>query len=72
MQSFDAATLAIAYGDGKLSPPDVVEEAFARIAARGEDGVWIALAPTTAKPSAPAEVTNYSSRGKNRETWRGL
>ena len=44
MQSFDAATLATAYRDGKLSPPDVVEEAFARIAARGDDGVWIALA----------------------------
>ena len=44
MQSFDAAALAKAYRDGTRTPVDVVEEAFARIAARGDDGVWIALA----------------------------
>src|SRR6187551_1384421 len=44
MQSFDAAALAKAYRDGTRTPVDVLEEAFARIAARGDDGVWIALA----------------------------
>jgi allophanate hydrolase len=44
MQSFDAATLAKAYRDGTRTPADVVDEAFARIAARGDDGVWVALA----------------------------
>jgi len=44
MQSFDAAALAKAYRDGTRTPADVVEEVFARIAARGDDGVWIALA----------------------------
>jgi allophanate hydrolase len=45
MHSFDAATLAWEYRDGTRTPADVVEEALARIAARGEDGVWIARAP---------------------------
>ena len=44
MQSFDAATLAKEYRDGKLTPADVVDQVFARIAARGDDAVWIALA----------------------------
>ena len=43
--SFDAATLAAGYSAGTLTPADVVEEALARIAARGADSVWIALAP---------------------------
>ena len=45
MQSFDAATLANDYQAGTITPADVVEEALARIARRGADGVWIALAP---------------------------
>jgi allophanate hydrolase len=44
MQSFDAATLAREYREGRLTPADVVDEVFARIAARGDDAVWIALA----------------------------
>ena len=32
MQSFDAATLAKEYRDGKLTPADVVDQVFARIA----------------------------------------
>src|SRR3954471_3347082 len=44
MQSFDGATLAREYQAGKVTPLQVVEEALARIAARGADGVWIALA----------------------------
>ena len=45
MKSFDAATLAAGYKAGTFTPPDVVEEALARIAARGDDGVWTALVP---------------------------
>jgi len=45
MQSFDAATLANDYQAGTITPADVVEEALARIARRGADGVWIAVAP---------------------------
>ncbi len=44
MQSLDAATLAGAYRDGKLEPAEVVEDVLGRIAKRGADGVWIALA----------------------------
>ncbi len=44
MQSFDAAALARAYEAGTITPAEVVEDALARIAARGADGVWIALA----------------------------
>jgi allophanate hydrolase len=45
MQSFDVAALSKAYQDGTLTPADVVEDVLARIAARGDDGVWLALAP---------------------------
>src|SRR3954462_12264665 len=45
MQSFDGATLAREYDAGTITPAEIVEEVFARIAARGTDGVWIALAP---------------------------
>ena len=44
-QSLDAATLAGAYREGRLEPAEVVEDVLARIAARGADGVWIALTP---------------------------
>ena len=39
--SFDFATLRGTYCDGTASPAAVAEEVLARIAARGEDGVWI-------------------------------
>lgn len=41
--SFDIATLQAAYADGSLSPVDVVDEVYRRIAARGEDFVWTVL-----------------------------
>jgi allophanate hydrolase len=43
--SFDAATLGAGTRAGTFTPADVIEEALARIAARGQDGVWIALVP---------------------------
>jgi allophanate hydrolase len=44
MQSLDVAALARAYREGAIRPADVVEEVFAHIARRGDDGVWIATA----------------------------
>ena len=43
-QSLDAATLAEAYRQGELEPVAVVEEVLSRVAGRGADGVWVALA----------------------------
>jgi len=45
MQSFDAAALAHAYREGALRPETVAEDVLARIARRGDDGVWIELVP---------------------------
>ncbi len=42
--SFDFQTLRRAYLGGELRPSDVVREVMARIAARGDDGVWISRA----------------------------
>jgi allophanate hydrolase len=39
--SFDFAALQRAYRDGRASPVSVAREALARIAAAGNDGVWI-------------------------------
>jgi allophanate hydrolase len=45
MQSLDAATLARHYRESELQPAEVMEDVLARIARRGDDGVWIALTP---------------------------
>jgi allophanate hydrolase len=42
--SFDLASLAAAYAAG-ATPEQIVREVYARIAARGEDHVWITLRP---------------------------
>ena len=41
---FDIATLAAAYRDG-LSPLAVIEAVYERIAAGGDNPVWITLTP---------------------------
>jgi Asp-tRNA(Asn)/Glu-tRNA(Gln) amidotransferase A subunit family amidase len=43
--SLDFVTLSEAYWRGTASPSQVVDAVFDRIEAKGEDGVWIALAP---------------------------
>ena len=39
--SFDFAALRCAYRDGAATPVSVIKDVFARIAAAGDDGVWI-------------------------------
>jgi allophanate hydrolase len=41
--SLDFASLSRDYQEGRLTPEAVIEDLLARIAARGDDGVWIAL-----------------------------
>ncbi len=43
--SLDIATLGRLYRDGSLTPSAVVSACYDRIAARGDDHVWIHLAP---------------------------
>lgn len=43
--SLEIASLAAAYRDGLVSPTDVVNAVYDRIAARGSDAVWISLVP---------------------------
>src|SRR5262245_31446074 len=45
MPSFTLDALARDLDSGALKPTDVVEDVLARIAARGDDGVWISVAP---------------------------
>ena len=47
VMSFDIASLRAAYADTSLSPVDVVEEVYRRIATRGEDFVWTTLVDKT-------------------------
>jgi len=46
--SLDIATLENLYDGGKLSPVEVVEGVYRRIAQRGDDAVWIHVAPQAA------------------------
>ena len=64
MQSFDAAALAHAY-EGTLRPVDVVEEALARIARRGDDGVWIELAPRDGLLAAARDLPQRRAAGES-------
>lgn len=45
-RSLDIAALHTAYADGTLTPVDVIDEIFTRIAATGERPVWITLVPS--------------------------
>jgi allophanate hydrolase len=64
MQSFDAAALANAYRDGTLRPTDVVEQALARIARRGDDAVWIARAGREGVLAAARDVERRHAAGE--------
>lgn len=48
MLSLDISTLQAGYADGSLTPEAVLDEVYARIAARGERPVWITLLPKDA------------------------
>jgi Asp-tRNA(Asn)/Glu-tRNA(Gln) amidotransferase A subunit family amidase len=41
--SFDFATMRQGYGSGEVRPTEIAREVLARIAACGNDGVWISL-----------------------------
>lgn len=43
--ALDIATLSAAYASGELTPVDVINTVYDRIAARGDDHVWITLLP---------------------------
>jgi allophanate hydrolase len=52
----DLPTLSRRYASGETTPSDVVGQVRAAIAARGDDGVWIAVASTEMLASAAAAV----------------
>jgi allophanate hydrolase len=54
--NFDFAGLRAAYRDRIVTPGSVVEEVLARIAARGEDGVWITRFPDDGLRAAAAAL----------------
>ncbi|MFN6480860.1 hypothetical protein [Nostoc sp. DedQUE07] len=53
--SLDIESLLTAYRTAQLQPTDVIEEIYRRIAARGNDAVWIHLLPQ-AEAIAQAQV----------------
>lgn len=54
--SLDIATLGRHYRDGSLTPSAVVDAVYDRIAARGDDHVWIHLAPKADLLAAAARL----------------
>ncbi|HTQ33117.1 MAG TPA: allophanate hydrolase [Stellaceae bacterium] len=59
--SFDFASLRRAYRDGTATPVSVAEEVLARIAAAGDDGVWISR---VAAEALLAEAKALEARGE--------
>ena len=55
-QSLDLAALARSYQSGALKPSALIDAVFARIAARGDDAVWIHLLPKAAVLAAAQEL----------------
>ncbi|MDQ0467472.1 allophanate hydrolase [Labrys wisconsinensis] len=62
--SLDLSTLARAYAAGSLRPSDVVEAIYDRIAARGEDHVWIHLVPRAEALAAARALEAEGPRGR--------
>ncbi len=62
--SLDFHTLSEAYASGQLTPSKVVNAIYDRIAARGDDHVWIHLVPRedALKAAAELEKTGYDGR----------
>mgnify|MGYP000964846197 CR=1 FL=1 len=61
--SLDRRTLLAAYAAGTLSPVDVVDEVYRRIAAAGNDHVWLHLVPhVEARQRADALVRRHAGR----------
>jgi allophanate hydrolase len=59
--SFDIGSLHEGYRRGEFAPVDIVEEAYRRIAARGEDHVWLALVPREAALRRASELAREVS-----------
>ena len=55
-------SLRAGYAAGELTPVEVVDAVSRRIAARGDDGVWIALAPTRRAPPRPRSIDGELDR----------
>jgi allophanate hydrolase len=56
--SLDFTTLRALYASGELRPEDVVRAVYRRIAARGQDNVWIHLVPEADAVAAARRVAN--------------
>ena len=56
-QPLDIASLTEAYATGTLTPAQILEDVFARIAAMGERPVWISLVPRERIAARLAELT---------------
>jgi allophanate hydrolase len=62
--SLEMSSLAEQYAAGTLRPVDVIEEVLARIAARGDDGVWINLMPRDTLLSEARRVERRRTAGE--------
>ena len=61
--SFDLESLRRALADGRLAPGAVVEDVLARIAAAGDDAVWISRVPADALEARAAELERAGPDG---------
>jgi allophanate hydrolase len=60
----DLATLGARYASGDLRPAEVVDVVLARIAARGNDGVWISVMPRDALLSEASRIERRRGAGE--------
>ncbi len=62
--SLDFTTLHRAYAAGGLTPSQVIDAVYDRIAARGDDPAWITLAPRAAALAAARALEQRGDRGR--------
>ena len=65
MLSFDFQSLRRAYRNAELRPSDIVGEVLARIAARGDDGVWISRVEPAGLLAAAARLAQRAAAGES-------
>ena len=64
MQPLDIASLTAGYASGALTPEQVLDDVFARIAARGERPVWISLASREQIAARLADIRQRRDAGE--------
>ena len=71
-ESFDIAALAAGYRADRFTPADVAREVLARVAAAGDDKVWISRIPAAAVAARAATLAGLDAAARQRLPLYGI